>query len=215
MSEELNKAAQQALDVLEHGVAWKEGGLQKARAASAALRHALNQRPAAQTEQGAFETADDWLKATGRTEQAGCTAAQLNLLRIGFNAARAILALRPQASATAAEQVEPRAYLICGGRLYKDQVVMGLPQAEDRVATRGDGSRIEPLYTRALRPQAAPMTDEQAKQFLKRSALLDMFLHIGWYSAPRKGFDEHALSLIRAIEAHHGITAPAGGEKQA
>lgn len=67
----------------------------------------------------------------------------------------------------------------------------------------------------ALRPQSVPMTDEQAKQFLKRSALLDMFLHIGWYSAPRKGFDEHALSLIRAVEAHHGITAPAGGEKQA
>jgi len=66
----------------------------------------------------------------------------------------------------------------------------------------------------ALRPQAVPMTDEQAKQFLKRSALLDMFLHIGWYSAPRKGFDEHALSLIRAVEAHHGITAQGGEGEQ-
>ena len=67
----------------------------------------------------------------------------------------------------------------------------------------------------ALRPQAVPMTDEQAQQFLKRSDLLNMFLHIGWYSAPRKGFDEHALSLIRAVERFHriGITAQDGRGK--
>ena len=52
---------------------------------------------------------------------------------------------------------------------------------------------------------AVPLTDEQAKALLKNSDLLDMFLHIGWYSAPRKNFDVHGLALIRAIEAAHGI----------
>ena len=51
-----------------------------------------------------------------------------------------------------------------------------------------------------------PMTVDQAKQLLNESDLLDMFLHIGWYSAPQSGFNKHALSLIRAVEAHHGIT---------
>ena len=49
--------------------------------------------------------------------------------------------------------------------------------------------------------QAVPMTDEEAKELIKKSDLLDMFLHIGWYSAPRKNFDTHALALIRAVEA--------------
>jgi len=62
----------------------------------------------------------------------------------------------------------------------------------------------------ALRPVA--MTEEQAEHALKRSDLLEMFLHIGWYSAPRKGFDQHALSLIRAVEAHHGITQKEHGK---
>ena len=72
----------------------------------------------------------------------------------------------------------------------------------------------------ALRPaqqsaqQAVPMTEEQAKQFLKRSDLLDMFLHIGWYSAPRKSFDEHALSLIRAVERFHRIGITAQGAQE-
>lgn len=57
-------------------------------------------------------------------------------------------------------------------------------------------------------PQAGacePLTDEQAKALLKNSDLLDMFVHIGWYSAPRKNFDAHALTLIRSVEAAHGI----------
>ena len=52
-----------------------------------------------------------------------------------------------------------------------------------------------------------PMTDDEAKNLLKTSDLLDMFENIGWYSAPRKGFNEHALSLIRATEARHKIGA--------
>ncbi|MCH8180200.1 MAG: hypothetical protein IIA02_10520 [Proteobacteria bacterium] len=48
MTQELTNAAQQALEALEQGVAWKEGGLQKARAAVDAIRAALAQRPAAQ-----------------------------------------------------------------------------------------------------------------------------------------------------------------------
>lgn len=57
---------------------------------------------------------------------------------------------------------------------------------------------------------AVPLTDEQAKALLKNSDLLDMFLHIGWYSAPRKNFDAHGLTLIRAIEAAHGIGIKGG-----
>jgi hypothetical protein len=53
---------------------------------------------------------------------------------------------------------------------------------------------------------AVPMTDEQAKQLLKDSDLLEMFENIGWYSAPLKGFNKNGLALIRAIEAAHGIT---------
>jgi hypothetical protein len=55
-------------------------------------------------------------------------------------------------------------------------------------------------------PAPAPLTDEQAKQLLKDSDLLEMFENIGWYSAPLKGFNQNGLALIRAIEAAHGIT---------
>jgi hypothetical protein len=61
----------------------------------------------------------------------------------------------------------------------------------------------EPLYTTP--PQRKPLTDEEAKDLLKHSDLLDMFEHIGWYSAPKNGFNKHGISLIRAIEAAHGI----------
>jgi hypothetical protein len=60
------------------------------------------------------------------------------------------------------------------------------------------------LYTAP--PVREPLSDERAKALLKNSDLLDMFLHIGWYSAPRKNFDANGLTLIRAIEAAHGIT---------
>jgi hypothetical protein len=57
--------------------------------------------------------------------------------------------------------------------------------------------------------QRKPLTDEQAKDLLKHSDLLDMFEHIGWYSAPKNGFNKHGISLIRAIEAAHGIKGEA------
>ena len=45
------------------------------------------------------------------------------------------------------------------------------------------------------------LTDDETKEQIKHSDLLDMFEHIGWYSAPRKGFDKNAILLIQAIEA--------------
>lgn len=54
----------------------------------------------------------------------------------------------------------------------------------------------------SLRPQAVPMTDEQISA-MGRSCIA------AWVSiAP--GSDLHRI--VRAVEAHHGITAPAGGE---
>jgi hypothetical protein len=64
-----------------------------------------------------------------------------------------------------------------------------------------------PLYTTPLHRK--PLTDEEAKDLLKHSDLLDMFEHIGWYSAPKNGFNKHGISLIRAIEAAHGIKGEA------
>jgi len=65
----------------------------------------------------------------------------------------------------------------------------------------------QPFYTTP--PQRKPLTDEEAKDLLKHSDLLDMFEHIGWYSAPKNGFNKHGISLIRAIEAAHGIKGEA------
>ena len=45
------------------------------------------------------------------------------------------------------------------------------------------------------------LTDDETKEQIKHSDLLDMFEHIGWYSAPRKGFDKNAIRLIQSIEA--------------
>jgi hypothetical protein len=45
------------------------------------------------------------------------------------------------------EAVEPVAWLITGGRLYKDQVVLLEGSADTRIADREDGSRKVPLYT--------------------------------------------------------------------
>jgi hypothetical protein len=63
----------------------------------------------------------------------------------------------------------------------------------------------------AAQRQWVGLTDEQAKQLLKNSDLLEMFENIGWYSAPLKAFNENGLELIRAIEAKlrekNGITA--------
>jgi N-acyl-D-aspartate/D-glutamate deacylase len=57
-------------------------------------------------------------------------------------------------------------------------------------------------------PPAAPvpLTDEQKRDLIKKSALWDMHIHIGWYSAPAKSFVEKTIQLIADIEAAHGIT---------
>jgi hypothetical protein len=53
---------------------------------------------------------------------------------------------------------------------------------------------------------AVPLTDEQKRDLIKKSALWDMHIHIGWYSAPAKSFVEKTIQLIADIEAAHGIT---------
>jgi hypothetical protein len=52
-----------------------------------------------------------------------------------------------------------------------------------------------------------PLTDKQKRELIKNSALWDMHIHIGWYSAPSKSFVEKTIQLIADIEAAHGITA--------
>ena len=56
----------------------------------------------------------------------------------------------------------------------------------------------------ALRPQAVPMTDEQIVAAFKACDLEDPSKE-GWIWRTR-------IKWARAIEAHHGITTPAGGE---
>jgi hypothetical protein len=67
---------------------------------------------------------------------------------------------------------------------------------------------VEEGRRQAAQSAPVPLTDDQAKQLLKDSDLLEMFENIGWYSAPLKGFNQNGVALIRAIEAAHGITAP-------
>jgi hypothetical protein len=65
------------------------------------------------------------------------------------------------------------------------------------------------LYTTPPPPAAqpaVPLTDEQKRDLIKKSALWDMHIHIGWYSAPAKSFVEKTIQLIADIEAAHGIT---------
>jgi hypothetical protein len=45
------------------------------------------------------------------------------------------------------------------------------------------------------------LTDEVKRELIKNSALWDMHIHIGWYSAPAKSFAEKTIQLIADIEA--------------
>ena len=68
----------------------------------------------------------------------------------------------------------------------------------------------------ALRPQAVPMTDEQFTQLLRKLKRSREVFQAGRDSyetacAPMNSDDEAWSAYL----AHHGITAPAGGEKQA
>jgi len=101
----------------------------------------------------------------------------------------------------------------------QDPVPNALEIADCQYCSTAYDYKIHPKADRAIRvilkqlyqaataeaTQVEPLTDEQAKALLASSALLDMFQHIGWYSAPRDGFNRHALTLIRSIEAAHGI----------
>ena len=60
------------------------------------------------------------------------------------------------------------------------------------------------LQDRALRPQAVPMTDEQVRK---------LFSEKQWYELGEYPFTWAAAQvIIRAAEAHHGITAQAKKE---
>ena len=85
------------------------------------------------------------------------------------------------------------AYMICGGRIYKDQPVSGLLTAEDRVATRKDGSRAEPLVSQsAHEARIARLLEHIAAQAVRLEAA------------------ENALSDFRA---RFGLTVGDGGAK--
>jgi hypothetical protein len=58
----------------------------------------------------------------------------------------------------------------------------------------------------SAQPAPVPLTDEQKRELIKDSALWDMHIHVGWYSAPAKSFVEKTIQLIADIEAAHGIT---------
>ncbi len=124
------------------------------------------------------------------------------------NFARAVLAKWGTPPAVAGE---PVAYLHDDGYWTAAKTDVGR-SLNDRLLFAG--SPKVAVYTTPQPTQAqagaVPLTDEQAKALLKNSDLLDMFLHIGWYSAPRKNFDAHGLTLIRAIEAAHGIGIKGG-----
>jgi hypothetical protein len=62
-----------------------------------------------------------------------------------------------------------------------------------------------PVATPPAQPQRKPLTDEQKRELIKKSELWDMYVHMGWYSAPAKSFVEKTIQLIADIEAAHGI----------
>lgn len=67
--------------------------------------------------------------------------------------------------------------------------------AMQEYAAKRNGNPIRPARTAPL------LTDEELKHLLSQSDLLDMFRHIGWYSAPEAGFRKHGTTLIRDIES--------------
>jgi hypothetical protein len=74
-----------------------------------------------------------------------------------------------------------------------------------RVWNAKECNHYHPSTPPAAQP-AVPLTDEQKRDLIKKSALWDMHIHIGWYSAPAKSFVEKTIQLIADIEAAHGIT---------
>lgn len=72
----------------------------------------------------------------------------------------------PTPSPLLEEDLPTIAYIVCGGRLYKDQPVSSLLVAEDRVATRKDGSRVEALVSKSAH-------DERIARLLAHIAEID------------------------------------------
>jgi hypothetical protein len=100
---------------------------------------------------------------------------------------------------TEVEVDNPRNY-----KTYRAMFIDTPPAAPKVVDCHANGVCVQ-SGLRAEMSAPVPLTDEQAKQLLKDSDLLEMFENIGWYSSPRKAFNGNGLKLIRAAEAAHGI----------
>jgi len=95
-----------------------------------------------------------------------------------------------------------------------DKAITAIKQArsapvQEPVAIGWDTKTDTPIMgytTPPAQPAPVPLTDEQKRDLIKKSALWDMHIHIGWYSAPAKSFVEKTIQLIADIEAAHGIT---------
>jgi hypothetical protein len=79
------------------------------------------------------------------------------------------------------------------------------PTVEGLLGFHDQGWRVFPKVPPPAAQPAVPLTDEQKRDLIKKSALWDMHIHIGWYSAPAKSFVEKTIQLIADIEAAHGI----------
>lgn len=124
---------------------------------------------------------------------------------------RAILALRQQSESDARKAAQEQLYAERERHTAVVSDERGLLQelidAYDAMSPSFDAEAWteRARATLALRPQAVPMTDEQAAKIMfdLNNSRTSGTRCWGW------------IDVIRAVEAYHGITAPAGGEGEA
>jgi hypothetical protein len=96
--------------------------------------------------------------------------------------------------------VQPVACQVCGGSGF-----IKCDALQSREKNNGKWGRClgcQPYATPpAAQRQWVGLTDEVKRELIKNSALWDMHIHIGWYSAPAKSFAEKTIQLIADIEA--------------
>lgn len=129
--------------------------------------------------------------------------------RNGPHQAVQMVPVQPDGRGTDAQILKERDIARCAivGALAAGYAGQDHPGAEHWLAAAHDaGVRIAELEKHA-RPQAVPMTEEQIVAALKACDREDPSKE-GWIWRTR-------IKWARAVEAHHGITAPAGGEGQA
>jgi hypothetical protein len=107
----------------------------------------------------------------------------------------AILKEHPAAQRQWVGLTDEEMYLNCPNWLSHEQCNTWVQQIEAKLKEKNTAAQ-----------PAVPLTDEQKRDLIKKSALWDMHIHIGWYSAPAKSFVEKTIQLIADIEAAHGIT---------